>query len=309
MGQINLFRVLPDGTRGEAVMLMGARGTVIRPNTFPRTSFTCVSHQWCRPSVDPTKAHPDTLDARKLRALQSFVREKDLVGDYIWMDYYSIPQDISATRQQMDAIRSLPAYFVTASNVVAVSENASTLRDPEYGYLSRGWCLLELASAKLPRRDAFGRWYLPGLVEGGDWGELHTLEWGTMESHVLGWDDYIAADSPMEGNFTVESDRDSIRPLVESYVQMFKFFAGLIAQVQQHGTMAAYEAWAEAAAQASGEEEPLLQCLEFKTHSLGRVVRPETAEETLAWCKQVLPEEYWRKLELSVACTSTSSRT
>ena len=63
--------------------------------------------------------------------------------------------------------------------------NSRYFADTERGYLSRGHCLLELATSRLPRIDMFGKWYIPGSEKTGQWGSVVVLDLDTKESQRL----------------------------------------------------------------------------------------------------------------------------
>lgn len=87
---------------------------------------------------------------------------------------------------------------------------------------------------RLPRIDTFGKWYVPGFNEDGHWGStlvVYLQKEGTSDGgrneicyKKLGWDDFSQCKSPLEGNFTYESDRLHVKALLERYMVVYNFF-------------------------------------------------------------------------------------
>jgi len=236
-----LFSTTATGERGGAVLL-GHGTSPTDAMLINGAQLVAVSHQWLRPNIDPTKAHPDSVDNEKLETLKSAIHKLlfepcrnrsnipvETRHTYIWMDYFSIPQDPNARKKQVLAIASLPCYFVSASTILVLCKDMATLRNSQVGYLSRGHCLMELCSSKLPRKDIYGKWYIPGFKRDGSWGTALACCF-TGELVKLQWSDFVDAGSPVLGNFTVESDRDHMRPLLESYIASFEQFESHLRQ-------------------------------------------------------------------------------
>ena len=109
----------------------------------------------------------------------------------------------------MRSIASIPAYFFCALHVLVLHD---AMRNGIRDYLSRGHCLLELATARLPRIDETGRWQIPlsgtaqesGSVVALDTADLSTSRWfeegGALPSG-------LQLCSPLAGSFTIEADR------------------------------------------------------------------------------------------------------
>ena len=93
----------------------------------------------------------------------------------------SIPQSAGAREHQILAINSIPTYFMYSTTMLIVMPSGR-FADTESGYLSRGHCLLELATSRLPRIDMFGKWYIPGCEESGQWGSVVSLEIDTAQA-------------------------------------------------------------------------------------------------------------------------------
>lgn len=126
--------------------------------------------------VDPKLAHPDSADAIKLRGLKRYLNQdqntKGIVN-FLWMDWLSIPQDPGRRAEQEQAINSLPSYFTISCSTVILTPTLDLFYDSEQGYLSRGHCLMELATSRLPRVDVFDRWFVAGLGDSdkkAEWG-------------------------------------------------------------------------------------------------------------------------------------------
>jgi len=111
-----------------------------------------------------------------------------------------------------------------SSSLLVLCEDWDRLTNKETGYLSRGHCLMELCTSKLPRRDVHGRWYIPGFQAAGEWGFCIGLNISTNELRPLDWSDFLTAGSPLEGRFTNECDKVPMGPLLQSYVKIFDWF-------------------------------------------------------------------------------------
>ena len=218
LGKYRAWSLTADGSR-----------SVISHTLLHRAKILAVSHQWLRPSRDPSVAHPDSLEGIKFNALTSFLRLHLLQEDedpnlLLWMDWFSIPQDSARRSEQVQAIKSLPAYFFRASNILVLCVSREAYSDKDRGYISRGHCLLELCTSKLPRLDVFGKWYIPGFEASGLWGKLRVLEMDSGVISAIKWTDFEHAGSPLRGNFTNPDDKEHLRPLVEEYAAVLKSF-------------------------------------------------------------------------------------
>jgi hypothetical protein len=219
------------------------------PLQYSRNRFIAVSHQWLRPSpnaVAGTPAHPDSADGVKLKALKQHLGRAVDADNFLWMDYISIPQAPGSRVQQMLAIRSIPTYFMYSTTMLVLATAASFF-DLDDGYLSRGHCLLELATARLPRLDVFGKWYLPGCEHSGQWGSVVLLDYSdsTAATELLApsdprllpappptgvetgqWQRQAGGRgslSPLAGRFTVEADRALVASLLQTYISHHQF--------------------------------------------------------------------------------------
>ena len=107
-------------------------------------------------------------------------------------------------------------------------------------YLSRGHCLLELATTKLPRIDIFNTVYVPGFEPSGQWGSAVVLECSSCETKKLEWDHFLCAGSPCQGNFTCEDDRPLIRELIATYVGRYRMCNQLLAKLSACASFGEY---------------------------------------------------------------------
>ena len=156
--------------------------------------------------------------------------------------------------------------------------------DTESGYLSRGHCLLELATSRLPRLDMFGKWYIPGCEESGQWGSVVTLDCDTGEARHIERSPLIGR-SPLDGNYTVEADRDLIRVLVQKYVAHHDY-------VEQQ-VLAPLKACATFAEYLSLE---LPECLRLQTFQDSGTPGQSPSQ----WLDTVLPAKHIEKLKASL---------
>jgi hypothetical protein len=222
-GAFHVHHVLRNGQRGAPIEVNQeeAMFSVDGIKLFNRAHFLTISHQWCRPTDNP--AHPDTEKGDKCKAISLYISEVH-PENFIWMDYFSIPQSRSSRESQERAIKSLPFYFTYSSTTLILSFSFSHFSDRSKGYLSRGHCLLELATCKMPRIDILGKWYIPGFDKDGKWGKTVVLDIQNNHFKELTWDDFKEAGSPLDGNFTVSSDKNLIKPLLVAYLQTFIAF-------------------------------------------------------------------------------------
>ena len=231
-GDFIVYTVNTGRKRGTPLTRPGTRFVELR---FTRSDFRSISHQWIRPSRDPKQAHPDYADHRKFKALQACIRDRgaEQLDKFIWMDYFSVPQaeDEESKQLQKDALDSIGCYFLAASGLFIISDEKK-LKDISEGYLSRGICLMELATSKLPRVDMYGKWYIPGFEEKGQWGQAQALLLCTDSQNQcigykiedLDWSFYNLAGNPVRGNFTHQPDREEIKKLLISYTKKFEDF-------------------------------------------------------------------------------------
>ena len=194
-----------------------------------------VSHQWI------AKHHPDP-DFKQMRVLQDALKHLltsrgtvwlDFVTEtfvpsakviscqdfqtkplFIWYDYFSVPQlerregfatDDEDGSNQGKAINSIPAYvgkcryFFALCPTIDCPLQGGVLNALTWG--RRGWCRVERASRELSEHNT---WI---LIQGSD--SLQLV--GTVQSFVTG--------SVGEGEFTVESDRSKLAPVMETVVK------------------------------------------------------------------------------------------
>ena len=224
-GNFQVHTVSASGLRGE--LIVKAYGNT----QFTRRNFLTVSHQWLRPNRDPALAHPDSPTHEKLRALQRHLQDNTQIN-YVWMDWLSIPQ--RELDRQADAIASLPYYFTVSTITLILCSTMGDLEDRQEGYLSRGWCKLELLTTRLPRIDTFECWYAPGFETSGDWGSVSVVETGveTGATRLLSLSDFVDAGFPLDGHFTNPNDAAPILDLLEAYVEAFDAFGALLAPLR-----------------------------------------------------------------------------
>ena len=224
----------------------------------------------------------------KLAALQCHLA--DQTEHFLWMDYISIPQAAGSREQQTLAITSIPTYFMYSTTMLVVAPTGY-FEDTERGYLSRGHCLLELATSRLPRIDMFGKWYIPGSEKTGQWGSVIILDLDTNESERLE-NAATASRSPVAGNFTVEADRELVSGLIEKYVQHHEFIeAQVLAPLRQCESLAEYE-------RLDLPDCLRLQCFSASWLGGGEGMKP--AE----WLERVLPAGHLEALRDSLAATA-----
>ena len=135
------------------------RGWIVRYTGSESGIVLFLSHRW----LQKTPPHPDH-DKVKLRGGKRMLQNRELQEvEYIWMDYFCIPQDPSNNEDQQLAIDSLPYYVRQCSHfVMLTATNSGVSVDDEesalYGvdeaalvvYESRGWCRLERFAAASP---------------------------------------------------------------------------------------------------------------------------------------------------------------
>jgi hypothetical protein len=208
------------------------------------------------------------------------------------MDFFSISQASSARAEQCNAISSLPIYFMWSTNVIIVCPTFDEFADKTGGYLSRGHCLMELATAKLPRIDVFGKWYIPGIDKvRGEWGKVTVVSAETNETRDLAWADFQNAGSPLQGNFTVTDDLLLIRPLLEAYVQAYDEFNTIfMKQLRECAT------W-EDAAKMNTDDLPQMLVVLIRSKNCPNNREFATPAD---WAEDTLPESYVQMLKDSI---------
>jgi hypothetical protein len=104
----------------------------------PTVELFMVSHRWLRPSLDPSRSHPDSPNGEKARALNEFSlwrrqwvlsRHGFLPEIFYWIDYSCIDQDNAAA-----AVPLLPLW-------VACCERFLRIETEDYD--ERTWCRVE----------------------------------------------------------------------------------------------------------------------------------------------------------------------
>ncbi len=298
LGNFVLYQTSSSGERGRARTYAddGNSGPdADTPARYSRNRFVAISHQWLRPSRDPAIAHPDSEDGVKLSALQHYLQQADHWRNFLWMDFISIPQSPDARDHQMLAINSIPTYFMYSTTMLVVTPTGH-FDDTDRGYLSRGHCLLELATSRLPRIDMFGKWYIPGSEASGQWGSVVVLSSTTKEAERVdqfakGTLAELAASSfrsPIAGNFTVEADRSLVRSLIQKYVQHHDFVeAQVLAPLRSCATFTEYA------------RKELPDCLRLQTHR--HFCEKEGGQSPSEWLESMLPAAHVAALRASLA--------
>lgn len=244
-GRFALYSVHAEGEQMK-------RGKIV--DTVHRANLITISHQWLRPSHDPAVAHPDSEDAVKLKRLKNyFSQDAESETNFVWMDYFSIPQ-APGTEQQLAAIRSLPVYFLYSAKTFILSASPDHLLDRQKGYLSRGHCLLELVTTKLPRIDLLSKWFIPGTISLQDklWGHTQAIYFASDDdAREFSWSDIYYSGSPFDGNFTHPGDAQVIAPIISMYASVFRAFHSLYLE-----KLLKFETWGDAELAIDPDEMP-----------------------------------------------------
>ena len=132
--------------------------------------------------------------------------QKDLANGFVWLDYWSVPQDDASSQQasidSIDHYVARSAYFCVLAG--AWKHEDGSVRD-QRAWSGRGWCRLEvLANALSPRsKPLIVAQSRSAIVTHGPLG-LPSRKW--VELPVC------------EGTFTVDSDRAKLRPTIEKLI-------------------------------------------------------------------------------------------
>mmetsp|Transcript_25496 Transcript_25496/g.31325 ORF Transcript_25496/g.31325 Transcript_25496/m.31325 type:complete len:299 (-) Transcript_25496:1486-2382(-) len=209
IGSFFAHKVLADGTSGERLY---------KGKTFFTDNLLVFSHRWLRPSLDPSKSHPDSKDGIKMKGIRQVIdmqkeiwvdMKKSETPQFIWMDYFSVPQfDFDKQRQ---ALLSIPAYFRSSSKFVALMRNEADF----VKYMSRCWCRLEVVTARSPHRFK-SLFYIPK--------QQYYFYMENKEIHEFGWEHF---QNPLDGDLTDERDRVYIGGLLKYYSVELERFKGL----------------------------------------------------------------------------------
>ena len=203
-------------------------------STTPASAFTYfISQNWETFGDAP---HPDNARNTKLEWLKNLPAHMKLpptvLEVWCWWDLICVPQR-SAT-EQGKAIASLCCYAQLCSRFVPLvrdahawmrlyGEDITDSKFPTSGaistYIDRGWCRLEIVAGLTPKKFKSGAWrpgprnvrfrYHHCPKEAGV-GPL--VEWNLLRD-------------PMEGEFTVSSDRETCRPVLKLIAQRFAEYA------------------------------------------------------------------------------------
>ena len=190
-----------------------------RPGTF----CIFISHQWLgRRHPDPTGAQLKVLQQALLsigsgsldlyvdlvqqsrhgnRFISKAEREA-IVQGYLWLDWFSIPQDPGRVADLRLAVQSIPSYADACKAFVALvpelpHHDSGSICDFET-WRMRGWCRCELWCAQLSNQGG-----LPMVAI-----------YGPHDAEFLMSKDWVFA-LPDEGEFTVEEDRLAIKGILQ----------------------------------------------------------------------------------------------
>ena len=204
---------------------MQARGDAVIFNESMGNA-ALISHQWV------SRNHPDP-DFEQTRELQQALRhllyrpglvcadpttESYISGDkgishrkfqerplFLWYDYVSVPQDTCHSRQQAEAITSIPAYIAKCRFFFALCPTIPCPLQGKVlntaGWSARGWCRFERAARQLSAHDSW------------------ILIQGAASAQVVGCALSFVSGSVGEGEFSVEDDRHKLAPVMRSIVK------------------------------------------------------------------------------------------
>ena len=218
----------------EDALKAGRLDILTQTSTMPSSAFTYfVSQNW---ETFGDAAHPDNVRNTKANWLKNLPRHMKLPSTvsevWVWWDLVCIPQ--RARVEQKKAIDSLCCYAQLCSRFLPLVRDADAwqvlyhedLSHPHYPtagtletYASRGWCRLEILAGLAPKKFQMGGWrpgprnvrfrYHHNPDEPGV-GPLLTAE---------------LLRNPMDGNFTVEADRDAVLPVTQLIAERFAEYA------------------------------------------------------------------------------------
>ena len=180
----------------------------------PTSRVVFISHRWLSPdNVDPTKGHPDDANNTKLKILQKFVHDDDVV----FFDYWSIPQatDEAAKQGRLGAIHSLNIYVDWCSEFVALCPTPENKAQ----YRTRGWTNVEMVSALVPvvKKVVVNKWNTD-TVYGGTADKVGFLDADLNYEPVARFD----LVPPAEWRFTFPVDSEAVMPIVTAVKEMFR---------------------------------------------------------------------------------------
>ena len=205
---------------------------LLSPTTMaPSSAFTYfISQNWETYGDSP---HPDNKRNTKLRWLQNIkkhVKVPSTVTDlWIWWDLISVPQRNHA--EQVAAVSSLCYYAQLVSRFIPLVRSErewlalypEDISDPKPSlkcgtistYASRGWCRLEMAAGLAPKRFPSGAWR-PG--------PRNVRFRFHADPDDAGIGPLLTSDmlnDPLQGQFTVDHDREVIYPVVVAIADRF----------------------------------------------------------------------------------------
>ena len=164
------------------------------------------------------------ISAKKLQA--------DLASGFVWFDFFSVPQ---ADREgQAKAIASIASYVGDAAYFFVLAgawlhQEDGSVRD-RVAWCQRGWCRVEqLANALSPRVKPLIIAQSPTSV-------------ATYGGQGLQYNSWLECPVGL-GNFTVDSDREKLFPLLESLVEQRKAVALAEGDLVWYRTLHASKAW------------------------------------------------------------------
>jgi hypothetical protein len=202
-------RVIPIGAGGQedGKPLVPSQGFGHGPDgsLYRIDCFHFASHRWDTPSMDPSEAHPDDAENRKLEHMKQIFPNTG--REFVWMDFFCVPQ---ADRQrQQDAISSLPFYVKHCGTFNALVRDHSSLVE----YLMRVWCEVELLTTLGPIPS---RTWLPKLSTQDKYFLVRPSK--KFPAGISIKITYEWALNPLAGMVTNPADLEGLRPLVQSQI-------------------------------------------------------------------------------------------
>ena len=183
-----------------------------------------------------TSPHPDNQRSTKLNWLKNIRTHLGITANlpelWIWWDLVSVPQ--RNAKEQKLAIASLCFFASVCSRFLPLvrDEHAWTslyqedIASPDYPtagtlgtYINRGWCRLEVLAGLAPKRFASGSWR-PG--------PRNMRFRFHQDPNSAGVGPLMTASlirNPISGNFTVDTDRDVIKPVLTQIAQRYAEYA------------------------------------------------------------------------------------
>ena len=201
---------------------------------MPSSAFTYfISQNWETFGDEP---HPDNTRNTKLNWLKQLPRHMKLPGTvtevWVWWDRASIPQ--RARAEQQKAIDSLCCFCQLCSRFIPLVRDVDgwkqlyqeDITHPEFPtagaletYAARGWCRLEILCGLAPKKFTSGGWRPgPRNMRFRFHHDPSNAGIGPMlTSNMLR--------NPIDGNFTVDSDRATVVPVLKLIAERFAEYA------------------------------------------------------------------------------------